>query len=57
MNEPMVRLGMSLIPAGDNADAFKSLLRSCYEAGFSCGFDTAIIFLEKMMEANKKKDK
>lgn len=37
LNEPMVRMGMSMIPAGDREDALRMLLQSAFEAGCCCG--------------------
>lgn len=37
MNTPMVRLVISTIPPGDTPDALKTLLRSAFDAGSSCG--------------------
>jgi hypothetical protein len=37
LDEPMVRLGLSMIPAGDKADALKMLLQSAFDAGYAVG--------------------
>jgi len=36
-DEPMVRMGLSMIPSGDHQDALKMLLQSAFNAGFSAG--------------------
>jgi len=37
LEEPMVRLGMSMIPAGEKDDALKMLLQSAFDSGFNTG--------------------
>ena len=36
-DEPMVRMGLSMIPPGDHQDALKMLLHSAFNAGFAAG--------------------
>ncbi len=37
LDEPMVRMGMSMIPAGEKQDALKALLQSAFNSGFESG--------------------
>ena len=37
MDEPMVRMGLSMVPMGDHEDALKMLLQSAFIAGFGAG--------------------
>lgn len=55
MNDPMTRLGLSLIPGGENADALRLLLRSAFEAGVITGQGgMAIEVLGHMMKRNNR---
>ena len=55
LDEPMTRLGMSLIPGGTHQDALKMLLRSAFDAGVGTGSaETAIAFFKTVMELDKK---
>lgn len=40
LDDPLVRMAMASVPAGDNADAFRLLLRSAFDAGSSAGQGT-----------------
>lgn len=51
LDEPMVRLGLSMIPAGENADALRMLLRSAFDAGVKVGSgNMAMSFLEAVLK-------
>jgi hypothetical protein len=57
IHRPMTRMGMSLIPAGENADAFQLLLRSAFDAGHACGQGAVMIeLLEQVILRDKKRD-
>lgn len=50
LDEPMVRMGLSTIPAGDRADALRLLLQSAFDAGFQAGSGNILgNFLEAML--------
>jgi hypothetical protein len=42
LGSPMVKLGISLIPAGEHHDALRLLLRAAFDAGDSCGFASMV---------------
>lgn len=55
LDEPMVRMGMSMVPAGDHKDTLQMLLRSAFDAGVGCGgADIAISLMTSLLD---KKDK
>lgn len=37
LDDPMVRMGMSMIPSGERADGLRMLLQSAFEAGYGVG--------------------
>jgi hypothetical protein len=37
LDEPMVRMGMSIIPAGERPESLKLLLQSAFDAGYGVG--------------------
>jgi hypothetical protein len=47
--EPMVRLGLSLIPPGDHKDALRLLLQSAFDAGYEQGGGQAVVSLMQAM--------
>ena len=50
ISEPLVRMSISMIPAGEHKDAFKMLLRSAFDAGHGAGQGAmAGTFLEAML--------
>lgn len=52
LNEPLVRMSISMIPAGEHKDAFQMLLRSAFDAGHGAGQGAmAGAFLESMLSA------
>lgn len=58
LDDPMVRMGMSMIPAGERADALRMLLQSAFEAGFGAGRGNAMgSMVESIMTSMIKKDK
>lgn len=58
MNEPLVRMSISTIPAGEHKDALQMVLRSAFEAGFTTGQGTmAGQFLEAIIMSDRKRDK
>lgn len=55
LNEPMVRMGMSMIPQGEHSDALKMLLQSAFEAGHaSGGADIGITMLTAILDKKSK---
>jgi hypothetical protein len=54
LDDPMVRLGLSLIPAGEHQDALQMLLRSAFEAGSGQGVSSVVA---TMVEGMIKKDR
>ena len=52
MDEPMVRMGLSMIPKGDHEDALKMVLQSAFQAGFAAGSGH---MLSSMVESLLKK--
>jgi hypothetical protein len=49
LDSPLVRLTISTIPAGDNKDALKALLRSAFESGFGFGAVKVVTKIAEMM--------
>ena len=46
-----MRMGMSMIPAGEHSDALKMLLRSAFDAGFDAGgADVGITLITAMLD-------
>lgn len=57
MNEPLVRMGLSTIPAGEHQDALQMILRSAFDAGHTSGQGTmAGTFLEAILVGERKRD-
>jgi hypothetical protein len=59
LDEPTVRLGMSLIPPSESADALRIVLQSAFEAGFVCGssavmLDIAVECLDQDRERRRR---
>lgn len=52
--QPMVRMGLSMVPAGENKDALQMLLRSAFDAGVNCGQGQIAV---EMLEAIFTKDR
>lgn len=42
LDEPMTRMGLSFIPAGEHQDGLRLLLQSAFDAGFNCGAGDAM---------------
>lgn len=58
LDEPMVRMGISMIPAGERADALRMLLQSAFESGCNCGAgDVTVQMLESVMLARRSDDR
>lgn len=54
LTEPMVRMGMSMIPAGEHPDGLRMLLESAFEAGFHVGASDVLGgMLESMLKQRK----
>jgi hypothetical protein len=58
LSQPMTRMGISMIPAGDRDDALRFLLRSAFDAGADTGAgnvagEMASAILESMMKKDK----
>ena len=57
MNEPLVRMSVSTIPAGEHKDALQMILRSAFDAGHDSGQSaTAGMFLEAILTGERKRD-
>jgi len=54
LDDPMVRLTMAAIPAGDQKEALRVLLESAFESGFNVGTGDV---LTELVEAMIRKDK
>lgn len=56
MNEPLVRMSISTIPAGEHKDALQMLLRSAFDAGHSSGQGVmAGEFLQAILMGERKR--
>ena len=53
MDEPMVRMGLSMIPKGDHEDALKMLLQSAFQAGFGAGSGNMLASVVESVLKNK----
>lgn len=50
LDEPMVRMGLSMIPAGEHQDTLRMLLQSAFDAGHTSGGGSMLgSFLEAML--------
>ncbi len=56
-DEPMVRMGISMIPAGDRQDALLMLLQSAFDAGFSNGSSDILGHLIEGILSRRPEDK
>lgn len=55
--EPMTRMGISMIPAGEHRDTLQLLLRSAFDAGTQCGQGGfAVELLEVMFKDRRGKE-
>jgi hypothetical protein len=53
--EPLTRMGLSMVPAGDKDDTLRLLLRSAFDAGVGCGQGGfAVEMLTSMMNKEQK---
>jgi hypothetical protein len=52
LDDPMVRMGMSMIPPGERAEGLRMLLQSAFNTGFGAGSG---LMLATMMEVIVKK--
>lgn len=58
LSNPMTRMGVSMIPAGDKDDALRLLLRSAFDAGTEAGSgSTAGEFLNVILDGMLKDKK
>jgi hypothetical protein len=55
-SQPLTRLSMSMIPAGEKADVLDLLLRSAFDAGVGCGTGTmAMEVVEGLMSREDRR--
>ncbi len=58
MSDPLVRMSLSMIPAGEHQDALQVLLRSAFDAGHAAGGGAmAGTFLEAILSKDMKRDR
>lgn len=54
LDDPMIRMGMSMIPAGDKQEALKMLLQSAFNSGFDHGSAMVAVSMVELLLKDKK---
>jgi len=55
LSEPMVRMGLSMVPPGDKQEVLKTLLQSAFNTGFNTGTGDMIRTMLEMIMKDKPK--